>query len=255
MATTKNIQSLERAFSILESFCGPENTERSLKDLSEACNLNKSTTFGLVNTLSNLGYLQHNTKTQKYSLGIRLLGLANAVREQNIIVCAAHPYLEKLSAKYSETVHCAVEDNFSVVYVDKVVAANSLYISSNVGMRNEMYCTGVGKCLLAYMPDEQLDSYLSNALKPMTKNTITDPRQLRRELESIRTLGYAMDNEEIFLGLSCVAVPVFSANSKVLCAISVSGTTSRINTACEWELIDDLKQVTKDLSYGAIPSR
>ena len=120
MATTKTIQSLERAFAILELFQN-NKSELSLKEISVSLNLNKSTTFGLVNSLTTLGYLLQNEDNQKYSLGLKILSLTNAVKTNNILIRASRPYLEELSAKYRETVHSAQELNGSIVYLDKPI--------------------------------------------------------------------------------------------------------------------------------------
>jgi len=248
MSTTKSIQSVERAFSILELFQQSNVSERSVKEIAEALALNKSTTFGLINTMTNLGYLQQNQENQKYVLGLRLLGFSNAVKVQNIIIRTVHPYLEQINHLYNETTHCAVEDNGSVIYLDKVEATGSIYINTQVGTRNYLHCTGVGKCILAYLPEEKREIVYAGNLKTMTYNTITNSERLREEIETVRRDGYAADNEEISIGLTCVAVPVFSALETVACAISVSGMTPRIQIALNNGLVQDLKKVASAIS-------
>ncbi len=248
MATTKNIQSVERAFSILELFQKTGSTEHSLKEIAQALDLNKSTAFGLINTLTDLGYLQQNTENQKYTLGLKLLSFTNTVKVQNIIIRAVHPYLEQLNRRFGETVHCAVRHNDGVIYVDKVEATGSIHISTQIGTLNDLHCTGVGKCILAYMPQEDQERVLNGNLKTVTVNTITNSQQLRREIETVRRQGYARDREEIAIGLSCLAVPVFSGPETVACAISVSGMTSRIQAAWEHGLLEELKRVAAEIS-------
>ena len=212
MATTKNIQSVERAFAILESFQQSDDGERSVKEISEALGLNKSTAFGLINTLTDLGYLQQNEKNQKYYLGLKLLNFSNIIKVQNRIIRIVHPYLEQVSRKYGETAHCAVKRNDAVVYVDKVESTGSITINTHIGTQNYMHCSGVGKCILAYLPAEEQERILSGPLVTKTFNTITNSEQLREEIRKVREQGYATDNEEDSLGLSCVAIPVFSAS-------------------------------------------
>ena len=248
MATTKNIQSIERAFAILESFLTAENGEQSLKELSDHVALNKSTVFGLVNTLVNLGYLKREEHTQQYSLGYRFLTFSDSVKAENLLLKTIQPYLVSLSGKYGETVHCAVEHHGKVIYLDKVTAPQSISISSQIGKENWMHCTGVGKCLLAHMPQEELVQVLSQDLPAFTANTITSAPELEKELEQIRTLGYAQDREEIELGLSCVAVPVFDNHGRVCCAISVSGLTPRIRLDLENGITYELKRVAREIS-------
>lgn len=258
MATTKSIQSVERAFSILELF-GNGLSELSLKEIASGVGLNKSTTFGLVNTLANLGYLQQNDANQKYSLGLRVLSLSNSVKVNSIIIRTVHPYLEELSKKYRETAHCAVESGDSVTYIDKVESFGSININTQIGTKNYMHCTGVGKCILAYCSDTQRDRILSGNLKTMTYNTITNAERLKEELAKIRERGYAADDEEIEIGLSCVAVPVFSGDRTVAFTISISGLTQRIQGPSRDDIIADLKTtaiaISKELySYDPTPA-
>ena len=252
MATTKTIQSLERAFAILELFQN-NKSELSLKEISVSLNLNKSTTFGLVNSLTTLGYLLQNEDNQKYSLGLKILSLTNAVKTNNILIRASRPYLEELSAKYRETVHSAQELNGSIVYLDKVEADTSIYINTQMGTKNYMHCTGVGKVLLAYKTPEELDMFLDQPLKPLTFNTITDPDDFKKEMTKIHENGYGGDDEEIEIGLSCVAVPVMKAENKPGFAISLAGPTVRMNEHKKRGVVDDLKNTAAKLSeiiYG-----
>lgn len=256
MATTKTIQSLERAFSILELFYNGKD-ELSLKEISDLIELNKSTTFGLVNSLTTLGYLLQNEDNQKYSLGFKILSLTNAVKKNNILIRVSHPYLEELSSKYRETVHSAVETNGNVIYIDKVDADSSIYINTQIGTKNYMHCTGVGKVLLAYKSDEKIESFLlAHQLKALTFNTITSPEHLKKEMTAIRKNGYGNDDEEIEIGLSCVAVPVMKSKNTPAFAISVAGPTVRITEHKKNGLIEDLKKISLELSkiiYGYTP--
>lgn len=248
MATTKNIQSLERASAILELLGSGSSTELSVKEISDALALNKSTAFGLINTLTNLGYLQQNGENQKYALGMKILSLSNAVRVNNIIIRTVHPYLEALSYRFGETAHSAVEQGDSVIYLDKVEAQSSIYINTQIGTKNYMHCTGVGKCILAYMGEERRSRILSGHLRTITYNTITNAERMREELERVAAQGYAEDNEEIELGLSCVAVPVFSAPHAVACAISISGLTTRIKSTHHTEMVRALQDTSIQIS-------
>lgn len=249
MATTKIIQSLERAASILELFQN-QITELSLKEIVDKTELNKSTAFGIVNSLAELGYLMQNSDNQKYSLGPKILLLSTAMRMNNLIMRISHPYLENIANKYQETVHCAIDvGNASIIYLDKVESDSSLVINSKLGVKNYMHCTGVGKCLLAYKSQDELDRILSFPLTARTYNTFTQKEPLYAELAKIKELGYAMDNEEIEIGLSCVSIPVFRAADTPGFAISISGPTSRILSKLkDTDLLEYLKTTAKELS-------
>lgn len=248
MATTKTIQSIERAFAVLEMFQDHKTGEISLKELSDHLQINKSTMFGIVNTLLNLGYLKQNEYTQQYSLGYRFLSFSDSVKAESVLLRTAHPYLIKLSEKYQETVHLAVEKHGKVIYLDKVTSPRSISINSQVGKDNWMHCTGVGKCLLAYLPEKDIEDILAGKLPVFTPNTIASPQALKKELAKIRENGFALDQEEFELGLTCIAVPIFNSYGKVCCAISVSGLTPRIHQIQKNEILKELKQVSEEIS-------
>lgn len=248
MATTKNIQSIERAFAVLEVLRDVESEELSLKELSDRLGMNKSTVFGLVNTLVNLGYLKRDEHTQQYSLGFRFLSFSDSVKSQDVLLKTIHPYLADLSRKYGETAHCAVEYQGKVIYLDKVTAPQSISINSQIGQENWMHCTGVGKCLLAHMSEEALNQVMALGLPEFTPHTLTSPKALQQELKKIRKQGYAQDQEEIELGLSCVAVPVFDRHEKICCAISVSGVTPRIHNDLRNGIAEELMRVSREIS-------
>lgn len=254
MATTKMIQSLERAAMILELFQN-QVTELGLKEIVEKTGLNKSTAFGIVNSLTELGYLMQNSENQKYCLGPKILSLSTALRMNNVIVRITHPYLESIANRYQETVHSAIDaGNASVIYLDKVESDSSIIINTKMGVKNYMHCTGVGKCLLAYKSEEECDRILQFPLAARTYNTLTEREPLYKELAKIRHNGYAMDNDEIEIGLTCVSVPVFQAPGKPGFAISVSGATSRITDKLKnTDLLEYMKNTANELSrkiYG-----
>lgn len=249
MATTKVIQSLERATMVLDLF-QKKDKELSLKEITDAVQLNKSTTFGLVNSLTYLGYLMQNTENQKYSLGTKILALSSALKMNNILIRMTHPYLETIAAKYSGTVHSAIDaGGDAVIYLDKVESDSSIVINTRMGVKNYMHCTGVGKCILAYKDEDTLNEIITFPLVAKTYNTITTKTKLYKELKLIKKQGYAMDNEEIEIGLSCIAVPIFSSKNQPGFAISISGATSKIQYMMKHtSLIEDLMKSSRELS-------
>ncbi|MCI8342091.1 MAG: IclR family transcriptional regulator [Firmicutes bacterium] len=227
MGKTKNIQSLERAFSVLELFSSG-NSEKSVKEMADSLLLNKSTVFGIINTLSNMGYLQQNDETMKYGLGIKSLALGSYVSTANVYKKAANPHLQKLSFMFGETCLLAVEENGFVVYIDKTESPGSISINTRIGTKKELFCTGVGKCFLAFMPEENAKNIISLGLRKITVNTIDNENDLYAELDKIRKTGYAVDNEEFEIGISCVAAPIFNQNGKIIASLSLTGPSARI---------------------------
>jgi len=229
MSKGRIIQSVARALSILELF-ESSSTELSVTEIANRLDLSMSTAFGLISTLNHKGYLEQNPRDSRYSLGLKLLRLGGLVRKHSILCRKARPFLEQLVNEFSETVHLAVEKNGLVVYIEKIRGDKAIFMQSDVGAENPMYCTGVGKCLLAYMPEERRERILRNMgpLERRGPNTITNLEDLRAELASITTQGYCFDDEEYAPGLICVAAPVRSAGGGVVASVSLSGAKAGI---------------------------
>ncbi|HEY9053212.1 MAG TPA: IclR family transcriptional regulator [Rectinemataceae bacterium] len=220
------IQSVDRALSILEYFT-QDKPEAGVSELARGLGLNKSTAFGLLSTLEMRGYIEQNAETGRYRLGIKALDLYAAKLASFDLASVGHPVLVHLAAELGETVHLAIYDRGEVVYIDKVESDNALRIASYIGKRNPSYCTGVGKCLLAYQPAEEIDRVLKSKLEPRTPRTMSDPGLLRAELDKVRRQGKARDDEEFVLGLVCCAAPIRDREGLVRAAISVSVPTIR----------------------------
>lgn len=239
------IQSVSRAASILDCFSGI-NRELGISEISDEMQLSKSTIYGLVNTLVVCGYLEQNNENKKYRLGIKLFELGNLVNNRLDLRNEAKSYCELLGNKYGFTVHLAALIDGKVIYIDKVDKPGSIIIYSQVGKRAPMHCTGVGKAILAYLPESFVESNLLNEkLVEYTPNTITTRESLLKELEDIRIKGYSEDKEEIEFGLQCVAAPIFNAKSEPIAAISVSAPAGRMPD----EVIGDIAKDVKSCAF------
>ncbi len=241
------IQSVSRALGILKCF---ENfSELGLIEISDMMNLSKSTAYGLVNTLVSSGFLEQSYDSKKYKLGIKNFELGNYVKKRMDITKEARPYLEILLNQFHETIHIAKHYDGEVVYIDKVEGSDFSIVSSQVGRRAPMHCTGVGKAQLAYLPMHYLDKYIfSKPLKQYTSNTIITKEELLKELELIRERGYALDNEEIEIGLRCVAVPILGVDGKPLVGVSISAPSGRMIETRRQEIIEALLKFAKQFS-------
>jgi DNA-binding IclR family transcriptional regulator len=142
-----------------------------------------------------------------------------------------------VALEVGETVHLAVLDRTEVLYIERVEALRSLTMGSKLGGRNPVYCTALGKAILAYSPDIEVEQILAACrMEARTRNTFTSALALKRELERIRDRGYAIDDEEIEDGIRCVSAPILNSVNRAVAAISVSGPSSRI-TPNRFELI------------------
>jgi|SRR5208283_726452 len=241
------IQSVARAVYILEYIS--KHHMLGLSEISRGVGLNKSTTHGLVATLEIMGCIRQDQTTGKYALGLKLFELGQAVLSHMDIRAIAMPHLVHLARKYEETVHLAVLSHDEVVYIDKVDSPRSIRHISQVGGRNPAYCTGVGKVLLAGLSDQKLQKLLKKIkFRQYTPNTISDMNLLKKHLRKVRKDGYALDQEEIEVGLSCVAAPIKNYRDNVIAAISLAGPTSRIANDSLHQLIADITEIARLIS-------
>lgn len=247
-AKSNFIQSVDRALQILEVF-SEKRKELGVTEIANILDIHKSTVFGLLATLENRGYLEQNPESGKYRLGLKLFELGNLVQAGMDLRETAAPIISRLVEEYGETVHLVICEKGEVVYIDKKESDDSAFrILSYVGRRLPMYCTGVGKCLLAYLPEETVNLVLEKELVPFTPNTITDPEKLRAELQEIKSKGYAFDFEEIEMGLRCVAAPIKNHKGEVIAAISLSGPSIRMDDKRMQELVVPVKESALEIS-------
>lgn len=225
-----NIRVLDRAFRMLDLLA--DGIERSLTEISEAIDLNTSTTFRLVASLEYHRYLARDEESGKYTLGIACLELAKSFQAGNALSRLAAPDLEALRDEVRETVHLAVLDGSDVVYLQKLPGLHAIgFLESRVGGRLPAYCTGLGKVLLAYADPAYVRELIEGShgtLERFTTTTITDVDELMDHLATIRERGYAFDWGEHEPDVRCVAVPVFGKNGGIPAAISVAGPANRM---------------------------
>lgn len=252
------VLTVSRAFKILEilSF----TPWQGVSELARSLSCQKSTVFRLLNTLKNEGFVIQDTETEKYSLSLKLFSLgANTVNNLDVIQ-AARPVITRLSQASTETIHLCTVDNDQIVYLQKIESLHSLQVNmmSRIGQSTPFYCTGVGKVLLAYQPEEKIQGYLHNTVFTCyTDHTITEKDALLAELEAIREKGYACDNEEHELGVRCVAAPIFNQAGTIIAALSVSGPTVRICDEKMAEIRELVLLAARDIStqMGYFPQR
>jgi len=230
------VKSLERSLRILERLAeaGPDLT---VPELSRHLGMNKTTVFRLLQTLARHGFVEK-VSQGKYRLGMRVFEMGMAVMNSMDLRREALPVLERLNKQTRETIHLTIRDGFSVIYIDKLSSPEYIVVQSRIGGRSPLHCTGVGKALMAHLDENEVKRYVrQEGLKRFTANTITDARELARELERIRRQGYAMDNEEHYAGITCVAAPIFDHRGRVLASFSIAGPATRINASRLPELI------------------
>ncbi len=222
------VQVLDRALAILDTLSA-EGPDLSLGDISERLELHKSTAHRLIMVLERHKLIERNSVNGRYRLGLKLFELGTRAVSQLDLRERARPSLERLVLETSETVHLCILDDSEVVYLDKVEPTRSVRMATSVGRRNPAHCTAVGKAIMAYLPESQVEAIIrKQGMKAMTANTITSFAELKKELSIIRERGYAIDNEEIEEGVRCVGCVVRNFSGEPLAAISISAPAFRL---------------------------
>ncbi|MDH6706781.1 IclR family acetate operon transcriptional repressor [Kitasatospora sp. MAA19] len=220
---TGGVQSVERAFQLLEALADSGGVA-TLSELSASSGLPMPTIHRLVRTLVQQGYVRQDT-ARRYTLGPRLIRLGETAGR--LLGSWARPYLAELMEATGETANLAVLEGGEVVYVGQVQSRRSMRMFTEVGRRVQPHCTGVGKALLAQLPEDEARAILGpNPLPAHTEYTVTDPQELLQQLAEARERGYVVDDQEQEIGVRCIALAVPGAPTPT--ALSVSGPEARI---------------------------
>lgn len=224
------VQSIDRLFDVIETLSA-HSRGMSLTDLSAEVCLHVSTTHRLLSALMSRGYVQKDAESGKYRLTMRLFEVGSRAVGGMNLVSLSRPFLEHLADSTGETIHLVARNGDEVVYLYKEDTTNSVIrMSSFVGLRRPMYCTAVGKSILAYLPDDDVDGIWNRSvITPFTANTIVTLSDLKNNLRSVRLLGYAVDREEHELGILCIGAPIFDHLNMPIAAMSISSPVSRID--------------------------
>ena len=223
------IEALGRGLQILEAF-SEQSPSLSLTEIASTVGLDKSTVFRSVYTLENLGYLERDPETKRYRPGLKVLRLGFGVLNSLEMTQIARPYLKALSAKCGETTNMTIRDGKEIVYVVRNKTQQVVSINLQLGSRLPVYCASMGKAQLMDLSRDELRDLLGEGPYPvMGPNTITTLDALVAELDKVRQQGYAINDEEMALGLRSVAAPVREASGQVAAAINISVPSARVS--------------------------
>ncbi len=200
----------------------------SLAELATRTGIPRATAFRLLSTLEQSGFLQ---KTHgAYQLGIKCFVLGNIVAGGLDLRETAHPHLVALRDATRETTQIAILDHWQVVYLERMLSPLPVgFMRARAGAILPAYCTGLGKALLAFAPERDVEVWVAKQkFTPITPRTITTAKRLLKDLRLVRERGYALDEEEREKGVCCIAAPVRNHTGDVVAAISVAGPTQRM---------------------------
>jgi DNA-binding IclR family transcriptional regulator len=224
----KTIQSVDRAAILLKAIAGARQPP-TVVQLAQLCGLNRSTVWRLLSTLERHGLVERDVVTQRYSVGVGLLGLA-AAADHMPLVHRARPVLEDLALETGETVNLAVAKRSDLLYVDQVQAPQIMAVNWQ-GRSVPLHATSSGKVFLAFLPPEERDALLARKLERYTRATVVNRRKLRDELEAVRRDGYCVCAGELEEALVGASAPVLDRHGHPIAVVSVWGSAYRIPRA------------------------
>ncbi len=246
------INSVDRALDVL-LLLQREGREMGVTQISTALGMYKSTVHRTLTTLENKGFVQQNPDSGKYWLGIRLYSLGMLIRDRLPLRNIAYPHAKALSEKFDEVVHLSILDKNARsfpqhIIIDKIQGRQQvLSLTPPVGSNAPCHSSAVGKCLMAFSPREDIEKFVGNPLPVFTDKTFGDWGDLVRELDSIKRRGYAIDDEELEIGLTCVAGPILSRDAEIVAALSLSGPTSRIRARFD-DIVEEVRRTAGMIS-------
>lgn len=248
---TPRTHSLEKAFALLTAVAESRG-KQTLPALALRANLPLSTAHRLVTTLEGLGLIVREKKGHYY-IGPMAMDLARNISPHDVMARVSRPFLRDLAKRYRMTVHLAVYEHDMVTYIAKEIGGRTA-IRTSEGTQLEAYCSGVGKVLLAHLPERVCERYLSEGpFIKLTDRTITDPAKLREELHRIIRRGYAIDDGEILDSLKCVAVPLKNRHGRTCAALSLSGRADHFTPAFIRSAVTVLQDTAGDISNRLYP--
>jgi DNA-binding IclR family transcriptional regulator len=247
------VPAVERAVIILQ-LLAQEPNGLTISQITQRLTVPKSTVFTILTTLKQYRLVERVEETGQFRLGMELFTLGSTVVERLNVRSAAYPTLKRLAQSTGMAVHLGIMDQGEVVYIEKIEDQGPIKISSAVGRRMGIYCTALGKAMLAQLSEAELQLFFRGRdLLQRTPNTLTSLEALRADLARTRERGYAFDDEENELSIRCLGAPIFNHRREVACAISLSGPRNRISTeninALAQQVIEAASEISQNLGY------
>ncbi|WML41387.1 IclR family transcriptional regulator [Neobacillus sp. OS1-2] len=241
-----SVKSAERVLKVFD-LLAQHPVGLTIKEISEILSFPQSSTSGLVETLYKNSYLTVD-HFRKYKLGPKLIQLGGAAKDAFDLSAQGYPFLERLMETVQETVFMATLEQSELVYVAKINSNRSIRTTAEPGKSKPLYCTGLGKAFLTFLPENKKREILGQLrLEPITQKTITKKEDLLQQLDMFAKQGYSIDDEENEEGLYCLAAPVYGVDQTIQAAISVAGPKERMLKQKEM-VIDKLLAAAMNIS-------
>jgi IclR family acetate operon transcriptional repressor len=246
------IQSVERCFEVIVAIAQMGGAAR-LPALQRATGLPLPTVYRFLSVLCNLGYV-HRAENGTYLLGYNLYRLGDRTGEYQLVRRLARPHLLQLAHRFDVTVSIAFREATQIVVFDRVTTEHSVKLPVEMSARLDAHSTALGKAMLAFVSPRLVATlYAGFPLRANTNKTVTSAAMLQRRLNDIRTTRIALDDEETFTGIGCVAIPLADREGRVLSAISASAPAPLLNSGLITALSIALKDVASEISAALCP--
>lgn len=247
---TDKATAIEKTLEILLAF-KPNNSPLGTSELSKKLGFHKATTSRILLTLAEYGFLYQDLDTKKFSLGTKIyeLGMVMADSSINRVVEIAHPYIDALRDELDETIALEVWSGDGTVAAYEAESNRPLRVARRIGNRPPPVHAAAGaRAILSQAEPAQIEAALSGTLERRTPNTIIDQELLKEKLINYKALGFAIDDEEIDIGISAVAAPIFDHQGKAIAAIVALVPTARFSADPKSKMITALKAATEAIS-------
>nr|WP_229445269.1 IclR family transcriptional regulator C-terminal domain-containing protein [Massilia sp. Leaf139] len=219
--------SLARGLAVVQAFSDSRKPQ-TIAQISQKTGIPRAAVRRCLYTLQQLGYVD--AELNNFSLRPKVLTLGYSYLSSTPLTVSSQPYLNAISQQLGESCSLAVFEDGEVLYVARSAASRVMSVALNTGSRLPAYCTSLGRVMLAHLAPAELDAYFAKArLKAMTDKTVTSQKRLRETLLQVRRDGYAINDEELELGLRSIAVPVRGASGQVLAALNVGAQAGRVS--------------------------
>lgn len=240
------MRSLEKALFVAETMATKSKWE--LKDLSAVCSMPKGTLQRILRTYEDLGYVRQVERGGAYALTLKFYKLGKQITSRNDIVSMVQPIMLRLRDKVNETVNLSVLSGVDMVVIHQKASYHALQMDSIVGTSFPAYLSASGKAFLAFLPEEDLRSFIKELRRTDARVDSDKINWLYRELELARVRGLGLDFEELFKGIRCVAAPVFDDSGRILATISCSVPTVRLDRSLSQKLLEEIPSAAVEAS-------
>jgi DNA-binding IclR family transcriptional regulator len=243
------IEILDVALNIIDTMAFNQEEYHSPAVLARQFNINRSRTFRILKTLERRGFVDYDSRSESYRLGMKFLAISKNLRDRLSLSREAEETLKTLAAETGDTSYLIILSGTSAIVVDRYSGDNMLQLAAPIGSRLPLHTGAAPKVLLAFMPEEQREHVIDEMKLPaFTPNTINNKIILRKTLAAIRKQGFAVDEQDFEIGAYAFGAPVFDHEGSIIAGISITTPTARCLPERREHLIGLVVSAAKQLS-------